>query len=131
MRGLKTFARDEVERRAVIDVVPALELAINMAYNEIHHRARLVKMFGTAPLIAADDARLGQVFLNLLVNAAQAIPEGRSEVNEIRIRVVVSGQQLFLGKPEAEISAEKRLVRLAVGSDHRLTRSGEGRERKR
>ena len=37
------------------------------------------------PLIEADEARLGQVFINLLVNAAQAIPEGNAQGNEVRI----------------------------------------------
>lgn len=60
-------------------------MSINMAYNEIRHRARLVKDYGEVPLVLADDARLGQVFINLLVNAAQAIPEGDWESNEIRL----------------------------------------------
>jgi PAS domain S-box-containing protein len=85
VRGLKTFSRPEAERRAVMDVRPALELAVNMAFNEIRHRARLVKDYGDAPLVEVDDARLGQVFINLLVNAAQAIPEGHVDENEIRI----------------------------------------------
>jgi nitrogen-specific signal transduction histidine kinase len=83
--GLKTFSRAEAERRAVIDVRPVLELSINMAFNEIRHRARLVKDYGTTPRVNADVARLGQVFINLLVNAAQALPEGESDANEIRI----------------------------------------------
>jgi signal transduction histidine kinase len=37
-------------------------------------------------MVVADDARLTQVFLNLLVNAAQAIPEGRADENVIRVR---------------------------------------------
>jgi CheY-like chemotaxis protein len=69
----------------VIDLRPVLELAVNMSFNEIRHRARLVKDYGDTPQVEADDARLGQVFINLLVNAAQAIPEGDSEANEIRI----------------------------------------------
>jgi two-component system cell cycle sensor histidine kinase/response regulator CckA len=85
VRGLKTFSRAEEERRAVIDVRPLLELSINMAFNEIRHRARLVKDYGKIPLVEADEAHLGQVFINLLVNAAQAIPEGDSAANEIRI----------------------------------------------
>jgi two-component system, cell cycle sensor histidine kinase and response regulator CckA len=63
-----------------------LELAINMAFNEIRHRARLVKDYGEVPAVEADEARLGQVFLNLLVNAAHAIREGQVERNEIRVR---------------------------------------------
>ena len=85
VRGLKTFARAEEERRNVIDVRQTLELSINMTFNEIRHRARLVKDYGETPPVLADDARLGQVFINLLVNAAQAIPEGNWDANEIRI----------------------------------------------
>jgi PAS domain S-box-containing protein len=85
VRGLKTFSRIEEERWAVIDLIPVLDLSINMAFNEIRHRARLVKEYGKLPLVAADDARLGQVFINLLVNAAQALPPGDMDTNEIRV----------------------------------------------
>ena len=86
VRGMKTFSRVDEESRAVLDVKPVIELSINMAFNEIRHRARLVEDFGEIPLVYADDARLAQVFINLLVNAAQAIPEGNVDSNEIRIR---------------------------------------------
>jgi CheY-like chemotaxis protein len=56
-----------------------------MAFHEIKHRARVVKDFGEIPPVAADEARLGQVFINLFVNAAQSIPEGQVDKNEIRI----------------------------------------------
>ena len=85
VRGLKTFSRIEEERLAVVDLIPVLELSINMAFNEIRHRARLVKEYGKLPLVVGDDARLGQVFINLLVNAAQALPEGDTDANEIRV----------------------------------------------
>ena len=85
VRGLKTLSRGDDERRAVIELRPVLELSVNMAFNEIRHRARLVKDYGETPLVEADDARLGQVFINLIINAAQAIPEGASDANEIRI----------------------------------------------
>jgi PAS domain S-box-containing protein len=83
VRGLKTFSRAEDERRAVIEVTPVLELSIRMTLNEITHRARLVRAYGPIPLVEADDSRLGQVFINLLVNAAHAIGDGNPEGNEI------------------------------------------------
>ncbi len=83
VRGLQTFSRAEEERRTVVDVRPVLDLSINLASNEMRHRARLVKDYGAIPLVVADGARLGQTFVNLLVNAAQAIPEGFAEANEI------------------------------------------------
>jgi PAS domain S-box-containing protein len=85
VRGLKTFSRADEDRRVVLDVRRVLELAISMAFNEIRHRARLIRDYHAVPLIEADEARLGQVFINLLVNAAQAIPEGGVADNEIRI----------------------------------------------
>lgn len=84
--GLYTFSRaDEAERREVVDVVPILEVALRMAGNEIKHRARLVEDFGPIPHVHADKSRLGQVFLNLLVNAAQAIPDGDADTHELRV----------------------------------------------
>ena len=85
VRGMKTFSRADEERRTPIDVRPLLDLSINMAFNEIRHRAHIVKDFGAIPPIEADEARLGQVFVNLLVNAAHSIPEGHADTNEIRI----------------------------------------------
>ncbi|HEU0031382.1 MAG TPA: ATP-binding protein [Kofleriaceae bacterium] len=84
--GLKTFSRAEQERRTVLDVQQVLELSISMTNNEIRHRARLVKDYRSVPVVLADEARLGQVFINLLINAAHAIPEGNAEANEIRVR---------------------------------------------
>jgi CheY-like chemotaxis protein len=46
-----------------------------------------VKDYSRAPEVVANEARLGQVFLNLLLNAVQALPEGRVEQNEIRVVV--------------------------------------------
>jgi PAS domain S-box-containing protein len=81
VRGVMTFSRAEEERRAVIDLKRVLELAADMTLNEIRQRARLVKEYGDTPLVDADEARLGQVFINLLLNAAQAIPEGHGHGN--------------------------------------------------
>ncbi len=85
VRDLKTFSRVEEERRSRIDLRPVIESSINMAFNEIKYRARLVKDYGRTPPVLANEARLGQVFLNLLINAAQAIPEGHSDEKEIRV----------------------------------------------
>ncbi|MFL5272914.1 MAG: PocR ligand-binding domain-containing protein [Anaeromyxobacteraceae bacterium] len=85
VQDLKTFSRADDKHRARVDLRGVLESSINMAFNEIKFRARLVKEYGKAPPVLANEARLGQVFLNLLVNAAQAIPEAHVDENEIRI----------------------------------------------
>jgi PAS domain S-box-containing protein len=85
VRDLKTFSRAEEEHRGAIDTQRVLESTLRMAWNEIRHRARLVKSYGRVPHVDANESRLGQVFLNLIINAAQAIPEGRADTNEIRV----------------------------------------------
>jgi signal transduction histidine kinase len=85
VRDLKIFSRSEEDPKGAVDVQRVMESTLRMAWNEIRHRARLVRRYGQVPLVEASESRLGQVFLNLVVNAAQAIPEGRSDSNEIRI----------------------------------------------
>jgi PAS domain S-box-containing protein len=83
VRDLLTFSQGNVEQRGMTDVRGIVESAIQMAWHEIRHRARLVKRLAEVPPVDANEARLGQVFLNLLVNAAQAIPEGHADEHEI------------------------------------------------
>ena len=89
VRDLKVFSRGEEDTRGPVDVEKVLDSTLRMAWNEIRHRARLTKVYGGVPEDLANESRLGQLFLNLVINAAQAIPEGDSERNEIRIETVL------------------------------------------
>ncbi|MCY1044460.1 PAS domain S-box protein [Corallococcus sp. bb12-1] len=90
VRDLKVFARGEQESRPMpVDVRRSVELACKMADNVIRHRARLITEFEPVPAVEASEARLCQVFLNLLLNAAQAIPEDPSSVTEHEIRAII------------------------------------------
>jgi PAS domain S-box-containing protein len=85
VRNLMTFSQGTVEARSLVDVRSVVESSIQMALHEIVHRARLVRELSEVPPVEANEARLGQVFLNLIVNAAQAIPEGDTQHHEVRI----------------------------------------------
>jgi signal transduction histidine kinase len=85
VRDVKLFSRPHNEERSAVDVRSVIESSIRMAWNEIRHRAHLIKEYGDVPMAESNEARLGQVILNLLVNAAQAMPEGRASRNEIRV----------------------------------------------
>jgi two-component system cell cycle sensor histidine kinase/response regulator CckA len=95
VKDLRTFSRTEEDRSVPVSLNDVIDSAINMAFNEIKYRARLVKDYGKLPTIVANDGKLAQVFLNLLVNAAQSIEEGDVSGNQIRIRTWVEGERLL------------------------------------
>ncbi len=99
VRDLRTFSRGDDGARAPVSVERVLESSIRMAWNEIRHRARLVRQYGGVPQVEAEAARLGQVFLNLILNAVQAIPEGDVQRNEIRVTTRVDTE----GRVVAEV----------------------------
>jgi DNA-binding response OmpR family regulator/anti-sigma regulatory factor (Ser/Thr protein kinase) len=88
VRDLKVFSRSEQEgegEKRPVDIHAVIESSIRMASNEIRHRATLVRQFAEVAMVEGNETRLCQVFLNLIVNAAQAIPAGHAADNEIRI----------------------------------------------
>lgn len=87
-RDLKVFCGNNVEAaRGPVNVRTVMESSIGIAWNQIRHRARLTRHFDRVPLVTGDENRLGQVFLNLLVNAAQALPDEHIEQNEISVAI--------------------------------------------
>lgn len=87
--NLYQLSRPDASPHSSIDLNKVIEHSVAMAWNEIRHRARLVKVLGQIPTVPGNEAALSQVFLNLLLNAAQSIPEGRAEAGEIRVSTSV------------------------------------------
>jgi PAS domain S-box-containing protein len=83
VRDLLTFCGRPASTAAT-DLRGAVDFAARMAQNEIRHRAQL-EVEVPAVRVEAQESSLGQVILNLLINAAQAIPEGNAQANRIRI----------------------------------------------
>ena len=97
VRDLKMFSRSPGdESSGPVDVKSVMDSSLRMAWNEIRHRGRLVKDYGDVPCVEGNEARLGQVFLNLLVNAAQALPEGDAEHNEVRVTTRLDGPRVVV-----------------------------------
>ncbi len=96
VRDLKTFSRADDTRQESLSVRELIESTINMAFNEIRHRARLVKDYSQDPRVLGNSSRLGQLFLNLLVNAAHSIPAGDAAHNEIRVVLYVHENEVVV-----------------------------------
>jgi two-component system cell cycle sensor histidine kinase/response regulator CckA len=83
--GLKPFTRTDEDEFGPVDLLDVLDTAVELAGNEIRHRARLVRRIRKVPPVYGNHARLTQVFVNLLINAAQALAHGHAADNRIRI----------------------------------------------
>lgn len=75
VQDLKDFSHvDEAEWQQA-DLHSGLESTLNIVNNEIKYKAEVIKAYGELPLIECVPSQINQVFMNLLVNAAQAIEE--------------------------------------------------------
>jgi signal transduction histidine kinase len=97
---LKLLSRAGEDTSRLVDVRPVLDASINIAKAAIAGRAHVERSFAEVPPVRANESRLGQVFLNLLLNAAQAIPEG----DPARHRIRVSTAQDELGRVVVEVT---------------------------
>jgi len=87
VRDLKAFAQPDDEMMTLVDVGQAVERALERTSGEILRRAQLVTRVEEVPPVSAIPARLEQVLVNLLANAAHAVPAGRSAENQVRVTV--------------------------------------------
>jgi signal transduction histidine kinase len=85
VRDLTRFSRPDDDQLLPVDVHRSLDFAIAMAEPELQSRAKLTCEYEPLPLVRASEARLSQIFLNLIINAAHALPEdgGRSEIRVV------------------------------------------------
>jgi two-component system NtrC family sensor kinase len=77
-----------------MDVRRALEGALKLVRADLGRRARLELELDELPPVEGNAARLSQVFLNLMINATQALPARPLEENLVRVTARVDGDQV-------------------------------------
>ncbi|MDY7231851.1 PAS domain S-box protein [Hyalangium rubrum] len=110
VRDLRIFSRSDPEASGPVDVTAALEFAIGMTSHQLRQRARLVRRYEPVEPVLGNESRLGQAFLNLLLNAAQAIPEGASAEHEVAVTVRPEGP--------AWVAVEIRDTGVGIAAEH-------------
>ncbi len=98
VQNLKSFARADDDVMQEANLNEGLEATLRVVWNELKYRIEVVKELGELPLVNCHAGQLNQVFMNLLVNASQAIAtKGRIEIrtvahgNEVRVRIADTG----------------------------------------
>ena len=85
VRGLRALSREDVALQAV-DLEPVIDSSISMAQHELRRTTRVETNLADVPPVLADESRLTQVLVNLLMNAAQALPASTQPTNLVEIR---------------------------------------------
>ncbi len=103
---LKTFSHPGGEEWQYADLNACLESTLNIAWNELKYHCDVVRDYGEIPQVLCRPQQLNQVFLNLIVNAAQAIPDRGTVTVRTRAegdRVVVEISDTGVGIPEENL----------------------------
>ena len=93
VQDLRDFSRaDRMESWSLYDLHRGLESTIGIVWNEVKYKAELTREFGALPLVECLPSQLNQVFMNILVNAAQAIEEH----GKIRVATGTEGDKVWV-----------------------------------
>lgn len=84
-QGIRTFSGLDDGPPQTLDLRQPLDAALEVVGHELRKRARLVRVDRGTPFVTAHEGRLAQVFLNLLTNAVQALPEDAAAAHEVRV----------------------------------------------
>ena len=91
-RGVRTFSRSDDRPSGALDIRAPLSAALDLVATELRYRARLNRVDRGVPYVNADEGRLAQVFLNLLSNAVQALPEAAADQHQITVATYTDDQ---------------------------------------
>jgi PAS domain S-box-containing protein len=89
VNDLRSLTRPDDDRIEPTDVAAVIESTLKLATTEIARRARIVRAYEPTPPAAASVPRLGQVALNLVLNALESMPERARADHELRVRTFV------------------------------------------
>jgi PAS domain S-box-containing protein len=107
VQDLKEFSHaDSDDKWALVDLHKGLDSTLNIARNEFKYKATIEKQYGALPPVHCVLSQINQVFMNILINAGQAITEN----GKIRIATGVEGDEVWvdisdngIGIPEESI----------------------------
>lgn len=93
VQDLKEFSHaNSNDEWTIADLHKGLDSTLNIARNEFKYKARIEKVYGALPLVECVPSQINQVFMNILINAGQAITEN----GVIRIATGVAGDEVWV-----------------------------------
>lgn len=93
VQDLRTFSRSDTGEIQTASVNSVLDSALNIVWNQLKYNCTVTKDYGQIPDIRCNPNQIGQVFVNILVNAGQAFEKDKH--GEIKIRSYYEGNRAF------------------------------------
>lgn len=94
VRDLSSFSHVDDDGGVTTDLNATVDSTLSLLKNELRHRAQVERDLRATRAVSTSPARLGQVFLNLILNAAQALDVGRAAENRIQVRTFDDGNDV-------------------------------------
>jgi PAS domain S-box-containing protein len=126
---LKLFTRiPEGAHSTPVDVNRIVQMAVTLTSAELRRRARVEVSLGDLPLVPGEFASLGQAFVNLLINAAQAIDAkgDAKEPNFVRVSTFVAEGKIIVRVSDTGVGIEPRLLPRIFDPFFKTKAGGEG-----
>jgi len=96
VRDLAQFSRGDHAHAEAVDLDEVVRATCHLIGNQLRHRARLQVELGGVPTVPGVRVKVAQVVTNLLLNAIQALDEGRSSANRILVRTWSDAERVHL-----------------------------------
>lgn len=96
LHDLRAFGRHDTDEREACELAAVLDMALRIAGTGLRRTGQVERDYRPAPAVLGNAHKLTQVFLNLLLNAVQAIPEGRRGVFRVGVRAVEGGVEAWI-----------------------------------
>jgi two-component system NtrC family sensor kinase len=103
VQNLKSFSRVDEAEYKFADINECIESTLNIVWNELKYKAKVYKEYGELPLTKCYPQQLNQVFMNILVNAAQAI----EKQGEIRIKTWNGDGNIYIAISDTGVGIPK------------------------
>ncbi|MDD5438746.1 MAG: ATP-binding protein [Candidatus Omnitrophica bacterium] len=137
--NLRVFSRKDEKQKEPADLNKIIEGVLAIVWNEIKYKAELKKNYGRIPLVGCNSQQIGQVFINMFVNAAQAIKEKgtitvstRSDADDVYVDIADTGEGMSkdvidkIFEPFFTTKAQDKGTGLGLSVSHEIIRAHKG-----
>lgn len=122
VRDLKSFSRKDELEFTDANINELIESALNIVWNEVKYKADVVKEYGELPLVSCHPQQITQAFMNIIVNAAQAIEKSGT----ITIKTYLKADKVYIEISDTGLGMSEEVIKMIFEPFFTTKKVGEG-----